>query len=600
MSDIMQKKTKYSILVIIIMVLILADIILAKYPLKIDSNTSMVHSIPFLFWIVNGLFSLMIFIMAYKTRSKVLVMILSALYFLVFYSQNLFFIIIPEQSDIGASGLFLSHIEENIFIDKSVYTYFNCPVFFTHTKLLTGSLGITEFQTINIGFFIFLLAIPLVFPLTMVSDSRKNRLNFLLYPAAYIILSFFFINSQYIPQFISLIYLILTIGTYVRLQETNSVKYYYLTIFFFILCVYSHPFMFVFFILSLILHKSAIFIRKRSFSKVFGKIKDYDNIFDYLLNLFLRFKEYRSVLKNIFQYWRNYFGSLIGKRAKKGISVLLLIAIYIYGYQNGFYQFEFLRDIINPPEGRGETWFLVSYLFGSKKTTGLVTYDTYPFFDLIPREIYLIVRNLNILILFSIAILIIVSLFLVSKKRINIYDIFLMIGSSFTIFLGFIFPGILGQRAIQVIFVNVPQYMGSVYKNRKLISIIAIIITLAPLMFSLNFAIDSTLGGFTFLEDESTLSTGKFVYENAPGNSTVFTTDRAYYPISTLDFYDPSRIHRESPVVLAIEHQDHISGDMIVYNDKLQNNIEYYDYNNTLLINYTSCIYDQGTGKVYY
>ncbi|MDG6224268.1 MAG: hypothetical protein QCI82_02015 [Candidatus Thermoplasmatota archaeon] len=593
------KINKYLFFVIMILLVILVDIILFAFPASIDRGRSIIESVPMSFWILLLLYSGVIVFIALKVRSKVSVMLLSVLFFFVFYAFNLFFIIVPQQTDIGATSMFMRHLSRNIYIDPALFTYFTCPIYFTSGRVIMDVLGLSYYGTTNLGFFVYLLAIPLVLPLTMVKFSRRYPASFIIYPAAYIILTFFFINSQFIPQFVGLIFMLLTIGSYVRLQETKNVIYYYLTIVFFILCVYSHPFMFFFFLMAVIIKKTTEISTSDKLEKIKEFLRTSDSIGHVLFRLFNIAKDVKQHFISIQYFTRNKIESFIGISGKKDISLILLIAIYIYGYKTRFFRFEFIEDLLYTRDERGETWFIVSYFLGSKTKVGLASFENYPLYDLVPGEIHLLLRYVNIIILFLFVALITISLIKVSKKHINFFDIYLFGGSLAFMAGGFFNYAILGQRAVQVMFVNTPQYIGRMFKNsRFMIIIIAMMIT-GPILFNLNYSVNTTISGFGYIEDNGSIIPGEFIEDFSLGNQTVFVSFRSFYPVasSSLQVPEKMRMYREAPGSLRDENYT-LRTDLIIDNDKIKGNMHYWGIQENIFDDINNTIYDQGDGRI--
>ena len=593
------KSNKYLFFVIMILLVILVDIILFAFPASIDRGRSIIESVPTSFWILLLLYSGVIVFIALKVRSKMAVMLLSVLFFFVFYAFNLFFVIVPRQTDISATSMFMRHISRNIYIDPGMYTYFTCPIYFTSGKVIMDVLGLSYYGTVNVGFFVYLLAIPMVLPLTMVKFSRRFPASFIIYPAAYVILTFFFINSQFIPQFVGLIFMLLTIGTYVRLQETKNVIYYYLTIVFFILCVYSHPFMFFFFLLAVIIKKTTELSASDKLEKIKEFIKSSDSIGHFLFRIFNKVKDVGEVWKLIHSKTHTKLESFIGIRGKNDISLIFLFAIYIYGYKTRFFRFEFVEDLLYTRDEKGETWFLVSYFLGSAKKAGLATFENYPLYDLVPGEIHLLLRYVNMIILFLFVAIITISLIKVSKKHMNFFDIFLLGGSLAFMSGGFFNYAILGQRAVQVMFVNTPQYIGRIFKNsRFMIIIIALMIT-GPILFNLNYSINTTISGFGYIEDNGSIIPGEFIEDYSLGNQTVFVSFRSFYPVTTHILHIPEkmRMYREVPGALRDENYT-LRTDLIIDNDKIAGNLHYWGIQENIFDNINNTIYDQGEGRI--
>jgi hypothetical protein len=144
-------------------------------------------------------------------------------YYFLLYSSNLSFILIPDQADVGTAGVFGKYLESSIYIDKEHFLYFNYPIFFQFHAIIQKVLGLERIQVVNIGFFILLLSFPVALSLLLKVNHNENQYKLYYYfPIIYILITFFFINSQFVPQFLGLLFLIFLTGSYTQLEYTKK------------------------------------------------------------------------------------------------------------------------------------------------------------------------------------------------------------------------------------------------------------------------------------------------------------------------------------------------------------------------------------------
>jgi len=311
----MKRKPKYLTAIIILITFILICLIRLEYPLQVSTETSILSMIPLHFWILLIIIPSLIVITFMLTDSKSLCVMLGVIYFFVLFSFYLFFEIPPAGTDMSERGNVFFILKESTTISVDRISYFQWPIHFSFYMVLQKFLGV-GLAMLTLGLFSFILIIPIAYSL-FPNKSSINKVYFL-FPVGYILLSFYFINLQWVPQFTGLIFLIFTIGCYLKYREHNSKEFYWLTILFYTICVFTHPFIFVFFPVAIFLDR-------------------------YIIPKKIFFNAYQD--------------------AKK-MSLSLLVAIYSIGFLFRFIRMERVTRKLVFAEGEGRSWRTVYRLFG--------------------------------------------------------------------------------------------------------------------------------------------------------------------------------------------------------------------------------------------
>jgi hypothetical protein len=476
-----------------------------------------------------------------NNKNYILIFIAVVYYFLMF-SYNLFFITIPKQSDINAVSLFNYIIDNNLYITSDLLDYFQYPMFFTFFSVIKNILNLSSFGIINIGFFIQLLLIPIIYFLFIYNKNQNH--NIFISGSILIILIFFQFNGQMVPQFLGFIYLLLTIGCYSRFIREKSMKWYLIVILFYIMCLYTHPFMVYFFILGLGIKK--------------------------LISIFMHFVRKRNIsVKNFIKFLKN-------EVYKKDISIILLLILYFHGYYFRFVHFKnTVQNVLDPQTNINSTkaflFQLINIKTNDQNSIENIRIFTHPLYHVVPKSIYLFLKYLNLSLIIILIIIIIYILFkYISLKKIKIFDFSFVFGALIFFTSGIFNPMILGNRAIQVVFISPSKYIYKGFiRNNNLKYILMLIILIAPITFNINYSITSTLSGDRFSEDISTINMGKF-YSNHHSNQTdLLLPDRLYYPL----IINVNRTRSENIPTLYRLSNGTTNVDIILRSPKFDNNL---------------------------
>jgi len=539
----MERKVKYLVSIIVLLIANLIMLIRFNYPLGVSTDSSFIHMTPWYCWILFLVIPALISITFLMTKSKAVCSFLAIIYFLTLFSSHLFFIIPPGGIDMASGGRIFTILQDSTNLSANQFSYFQFPIHYLY-RIIIGKflgLGISE---ITLSFYILLLTIPLYF--SLFKNKNYWKLYFI-FPVSYIILSYFFMNSQLVPQFTALVFLILTLGCYDKYNENENKIYYGLTISFYTICVFTHPFLFVFFPMSIFLDR-------------------------YVLS------------RNIFPF----------EKEKNKISISALVIIYFVGYLFRFVSMgRHTRRLILPTEGgKGEAWLIFEHLFGYSSSIRNKL-PVQPLYNLVSKRTYLGIRYFTLSILVFISLLLVYTL-LKNIKKVESFDVSLGGACSGFFVLGLLKPAILGQRAFQVIFIKLSKYLSLTFNNDKIKVLLIVLFTILPILFTINTSIGISINGGQVVQDNSTIYTGRFIDDNLEKDSDVLVADLVFYPTG-MSNNSSFKIHTSSD--LATEEINQSEIDVIIYNPKLINRMKYYGLE--LQTNQTSTIYDMGDGHIY-
>jgi len=541
-ESIMQQKVKYLSLTVLLLTLILLILIRINYPLNVSTTESVFNMIPIYFWILLLVIPGLITATFLLTDSKILCVFLAGIYFFVLYSFYLFFVIPPAGTDTVTDGQTFLTLLHSTSLSVEQISYFQWPIHFILNSVLIKIVS-ADFSIITLALFSFILMIPLFFYLFL--NKKSDKKVFFILPVSYIILSFIFINSNWVPQFTGLIFLFLTIGCYVNYKDTESKIFYAMVLLFFTLCVFTHPFIFVFFPVAIILDS---YILPKKIVKSKNKL---DSV---------------------------YF-------------LILLLVIYFTGY---VYRFTKMGSVtqklfFGSTEFRGEAWNIIAYLFGSKQDVGRIDYNIFPLYDQVSRNIYLISRY-SVFILLIVFVILLIYVVIKNLKKLKSFDISLgVVGSGFFL-IGLINPVVLGQRAFQIVFLTAPQHLSHLFESKKkmLVPLLVLSIMLAPFLFTTNQLINQGLSGEKHIQDVFTINSGRFVMNFVEDEYNVLAAELSFYPTGMNNTYNSRSLIKDQIKFIDIS--------FIIDSPKQINRMKYYG----LEIDYTqlSKLYDNGDSKI--
>ena len=474
----MKNVKKIALILLIWLLTIFFISVVQTSPITISLTTASFFQIPVVFWLVMLVSPFLLYIIAKDSKNPLVPLSCVILYFFIFYSYGLYFMSHPTTTDIVNAirpQYMLSSATHIGITEISIERYLNWPIYFIFSKIFASILGIGPFQTINLGFFSSLLILPVLLSLFYRrSHSVKNINIYFIPPALYITLSWYFINDQFVPQFLGLIYLFILFGFYLRYRDKKNSIFILLMVIFYAITVFTHPFIHIFFLILIIFEKllSEHFELKKHKIFYFGTIASFFAI--------------------VFPYMGVYF-SMIG----------------------------------NPTS---ETWWIFERML-SERSDIVGGFKTQPLFDLMPRIYDQAISLITKYVMFAAIFIVIIGfLFYFVKKR-KLFDFNLLLASASWFVLG-LTNLVLGQRALQVAMLPLARHFKYPHKLFSYLSkFVVVIILIAPSLYVANNMINSSIEGDKYIQDYEENLLGRFA-ENHITNETILLKPLNPYPTS--------------------------------------------------------------------
>lgn len=238
-----------------------------SYPIHMSSmNDVTFYQFYLLLWPGIALSLIGLFLVAFYSNNKIVIAACASFLPVLFY-VNVFFYSYISSSDSGAvRGMFQVFQKTNI--NSTVIPYFEFPTYFNLNEITSQIVGVDE-KGVAIIFFVLYGAMLGLFIYLFFVNLKKlyydSLIPFLLV-IMYFIGMFSFLNYQWVPQTLALVYffLLLMVSSYSVLNE-QKIKWNFLVIFIFVPFVFSHAFIPVIFLSFF----GILTIKKRYFAQVF-------------------------------------------------------------------------------------------------------------------------------------------------------------------------------------------------------------------------------------------------------------------------------------------------------------------------------------------
>lgn len=473
----MQRVKKIALILLIWLFAIYLISVIQTSPITISVNDASFFQLPMVFWLIMLVSPFLLYIIAKDSKNPLIPMLCVIFYFFFFYSYGLYFMVHPTNTDIQNSVRFLDMLSSTTHIGSNeilMERYFSFPVYFIFSKMFASSLSISPIQTCNIGFFSLFLMLPIVLPLFYKRKGKTENISlYFIAPALYLTLSWHFINDQFVPQFLGLVYLFILFGFYQQYQKDNNPLYVLLIIIFYSLAVFTHPFIHIFFLVFVI------------FEKVLSKL--------------FKVKKQKIVSSGIIM-------ALLG---------ILVPYIGVYWLMLG-----------NPT---AETWRLFQRIVAERDSVGN-GYRVQPLYNLVPKIYDQYFSPITKYIMVAAIILIGLGfLFYFLKKR-KLLDLNVLLSSASWFVLG-LTNLVLGQRALQVAMLPLARHFRYPYKFFSILSkIVVVIILVAPSLFVANLLINMSINGDRYIQDPEENLLGTFTSKHII-NETILLHALNPYPV---------------------------------------------------------------------
>jgi hypothetical protein len=544
----MEKIKKIALIMLIWLTTIFIISVLQVRPIPVLLTNASIFQIPMVFWLVLMVTPFLLYIIARNSKNPFIPILCVTMYYFLAFSYGLYFMSHPTTGDIQSVTQeqvivsSINHINPQE-IDTNYFTstarYFGWPIFFIFSKIFSCFLAIGPIMTINLGFFSLFLIMPLI--LTLYYKRLKNNellMIYFIFPALYLILGFHFINSQFVPQFLGLIYLFILFGFYLKYRQAKNPTLLLLIIIFYSLLVFTHSFMFIFFLVAIIFE--------------------------------IYWSEYVEMERNKFLSY----------------SLLIIFIAILYPFLGDFYR------LATIPQG-GESWRIFQSLF-SQRNPLESGYQLQPLFYLVPKIYDVIFSNIVRIIIGIAFITVAIGTFFYLFKKRKLFDLSIIIGSASWFLLG-LSNLVLGQRALQVVALPLSRHFKNRYKIFKHLSkVLIVIILIAPTLFLVNSQINSSTEGGRLIQDYEENIAGRFIDKHFINESFVICAQNPF-PTS----YPNGFIRDTLEFVISREEDDQEKYDFILYSPKLQKRITYLNFL-VSMDSHDSILYNNEDIAIYY
>jgi len=512
----MEKIKKIALILLIWLVTMFFISVIQIRPISVSLIDASFSQIPIIYWIALLISPIFLYLIARNSKNPLVPLLCVVVYFFFFFFFCLYFLSHPTFSDISSSARYqevlssITHIDPREFDSErfiSTARYFKWPIFFIFSKVFTSILGIGPIQTLNLGFFSLMLVLPFVLSLFYKrTKTAKNATVYFILPAFYLTLSWHFINDQFVPQFLGLIYLLILFGCYRKYMERKNPLFLLLMIIFYALTVFTHAFMCIFFLVAI--------------------------IFEF--------------------FWSEYIEMKRGKFITYGMVIIFFAMLFPY--------LDVYYSLATATSG-GESW----KIFQSILSQGGVGGGGHPvqlLYHLIPKlytEITSSFTKVAMALAFSsVAIAFILHIFKKRQsfdfKKGELFDISILIGSAAWFVLG-LAKLVLGQRALQVTALPLARYFNYPHKLFSYTSkIVVVVILISPSIFIANDLINSSVRGDRLVHDFDENLAGRFMDIHLTNASIILTAQNPYptgYPSGFREFMGTFEELKMVDIVLA-------------------------------------------------
>jgi len=520
----MEKIKKIALISLIWLLTIFFISVVQTHPIPISITSAPIFQIPMIFWLVMLISPFLLYIISKDSKNPLVPLVCVILYYFIFYCYGLYFISHPTISDISSSAKFeeilpsITHINLqgfDIVRYAEVAQYFQWPVFFIFSKIFTSILGIGPIQTINLGFFSLLLILPVLLSLFYKrSNNVENATVYFILPALYLTLGWYLINSQFVPQFLALFYIFILFGCYLKYKKEKNPSFLFLMIIFYVLTVFTHSFMFIFFLVAIIFEI----------------------------------------------YWSEY----VEMKKVKFISYGLIIIFFaiLFPYLGTFY------SMATTSVGGG-SWYIFQSFFS--QTTPGSGYQLQPLYHLVPIIYDQLMSSITKVVIASVFSTVAIGLLYYIFKKRSLPDLSILIGCASWFVLG-LSNLVLGERALQVAALPLARYFKYPHKLFSYLSkVVVVVILIAPSLFVANDMINSSIEGGGLIQDLEENIAGRFMDKHLINESIVSAAHNPYptgYP-SGFRIFGPGYIIEQ-------EYEWEIL-DFVLDSPKLQKRLMYLD-----------------------
>ena len=476
------------------------------YPLYLTWDSGFLAQVPLAFWpvIVLVVSSGISYCALTSSKAKISV-VMTIVFVTVNYTQFLFFNFTGGDSA-GEISRWYSIRGLPRFSAES-FSYFQWPLHFTFFEIYNKVLGLALIETMRVSYLsLYILFIISVFYFTF-KYTPKN--TYWIAASVYVVFMLMFLNNQLVPQLFALTVLIFLFG----FEKENTRKSFYIQIFLYTLLVLSHPFFFVFYLMSI-----SLFPFVRSFQSQLAESGDpSDRVYSSLVQALLKpYSTFKGLLWN----------GLRGFRNETLLRLTFMTAIYLFllefqfpDFQQKFYN-EFTGSI--SPHGSGSLVARLPEILFSDASATSSGPETVLLYQLSSEMLHTVSIYVILAVLVSLLLLSLVRFLQIKTEDMSLIPIS-MAASGAIYYVGGFFLPIIGPRAYQIALLPMGVFIVGRHLDKKTIKIIVLIALVVSPVIGLNIMINASVAGGGNTQNHYAHSAGQHLaqYDTEDGENTV-------------------------------------------------------------------------------
>ncbi|WP_217493362.1 hypothetical protein [Haladaptatus sp. W1] len=427
-------------------------------------------------------------IIVFISKSSYLSLFATIGFYVLLNSHNLLFYSIAGNDIVGLSGWisFMGSFGAHP-LSSGFYSYLQWPAYYSYFFTLQKVIASENQIIFEIGYYIIIVSFSIV---SWYYFRQLTKKPFKTHVAScfFLILIYPWLNNQFVPQFIGLVFLIFILG----LERSTICNKKILILTVYMSLILSHPILFLFYLGSKLI---SIVV-----TPLTSAFPNQHRIIDLTTSL--------REAKN----WRISFRPSNILKIDRILPIVVLSTIYLYFFMYYFTQFQnrvffILIQPVSKSAGNSlSTLRLI--LFGSKSSGTVTNIMKYP--SLIDNRLSTVLTFGNKVLLALIISLLLYSFLLEKIEDIPPLDIGVIVSSGFYFIGGMIF-NLIGSRSLQILFAPISFSFALLDRENIMVIIICIlVVSLSPIsMLNLIF-VNYSLSGGGPVQDYKTNQAGEF------------------------------------------------------------------------------------------
>lgn len=437
------------------------------YPLTLRETEGYLLQIPISYWLGIGVLIGLMFILNYILRNTVVSLLSTILFYLLIGSYHFLF---PGTAGGGYSPIRVYHSRTSAFVTSDFYRSGQYPqqMILSRIQRLVVEPGYDLTAGIELSFFVHIILFAIAVWAFVYFNLENNLYAFVGATLFFIIVHPAALRFRFVPQFFGLILLIFLFA----IHHKSGKRWLLGKLGLFIVLVLSHPMMFIYYLIPVLLLPVVSGIWEGLRSSKYGNLDPL--VYHVLYSLRTPLSLGRSILSGI-------YNELYSKTWKRYASIVLSIYFVFYLYRFVSDQ-DIIIELFTEP-GVDAAAIVIYRLLGVEieYEPRIEPVSTNPVFSITSVEISTITSDLTLMLVITIVLILVLTTLFQGYEWINPIHIAIFFAAGIHFLVGIVFP-IHGRRALQIIFLPLILSIGVIDKRRITLIIIFMILIASPIV----------------------------------------------------------------------------------------------------------------------